>query len=336
MTTKDIARIAGVSQSTVSRALDNSPLISEKTRRRIQQIAEETGFQRNANARSLITQRSSTIALIYPDEGDQLSISQYFHVIHHTLQAAFAADGYDLILAHAQNPVTHQSEIKRLISAQKVDGLLLIDSNLEDTVLDFLHHSTVPCCFLDRYTDSPAANGITRIYADNRLGGYLMTQHLLSSGRKRILCLTAHTDGVDCALRCEGYQQALREAGRPVSTSDILYGDGSFVSGLQLVEQNSDQFRCCDAVFACSDMMAFGVITALRRFGISVPQDVAVGGYDDIPLSHLFEPHLTTIHQPLEQLCTLAYQQMMSLITDPSASPSDIILKPELIIRGSA
>ena len=134
MTTKDIARIAGVSQSTVSRALDNSPLISEKTRRRIQQIAEETGFQRNANARSLITQRSNTIALIYPDEGDQLSISQYFHVIHHTLQAAFAADGYDLILAHAQNPSTHQSEIRRLISAQKVDGLLLIDSNLEDAV----------------------------------------------------------------------------------------------------------------------------------------------------------------------------------------------------------
>lgn len=335
MTTKDIARIAGVSQSTVSRALDNSPLISEKTRRRIQQIAEENGFQRNASARSLITHRSHTIGLIYPNEGDQPSISQYFHVINHTLQTALAIAGYDLILAHPYHPVTKQSEIQRLISARKVDGLLLIDSNLDNASLQYLTRTSVPSVFLDRYTDSAAAHGIPRVYADNRLGAYRMTEYLLHSGRKHILCLTAHTDGVDCALRLQGYQDALSDAGRTITEQNVLYGDASFISGLQAVEQHLPLFQRCDAVFACNDMMAFGVLTALRRLGICVPQDIAVAGYDDIPLSSLFEPHLTTVHQPVEELCTIACQKLLSMLDTPSLTPSDVVLTPELAIRSS-
>lgn len=334
MTTKDIARMAGVSQSTVSRALNNNPNISPETTAKIRRIAEEHGFQFNANARSLSTSRTGTLGIVCPEESDDFSISQYFNALSRCLRRVSVQKSFDLIFTHAQNPIARQDEIQRLVTARKVDGLILIDAALRQETLDFLLESRFPSIFLDRYTPLEGAEDIGRVCADNRRGGFLAAEHLIRRNRHRIVCLTARTQGFDCELRLSGYKQALSEAG--LSPFRIFWGDGSFQSGFQAVTEHLDCFRQADAMFAHNDMMAFGAMSALTQAGLQVPDDIALVGYDDIELCSMFHPHLTTVHQPIQEMVELAYEQVSDLILqNKRRRKRDIILEPHLVVRES-
>jgi LacI family transcriptional regulator len=338
LTTKDIATLAGVSQSTVSRALNNSSLISEATRERILKIAREQEFEFNANARGLSTNKSNTIGVIFPDDYMDFGVNLYYGALHTQLRQTLEERDMDLIIAFQENRFTGADAIKRLIIRRKVDGLIIARSQIPAQTLTFLRNSHIPYVFLHFHQDSVNTGAVNQIYSDHYRGGYLATEHLIALGHRRILCVSAHvSEGEDeYEQRRRGYKAALSAHQIPLDEQLILYGDRSFQSGYHLIMQHTNLLSSVTAIFAHTDIMALGIIEALRMHQIRVPEDIAIVGYDDIELSSYFHPYLTTVHQPREEIAVLACERLLQLIeTKRSRRGKEIQVQPSLVIRES-
>ena len=338
ITTKDLARIAGVSQSTVSRSLNHSSLISEKTRNRILKIAEEQGFEFNASARSLTTNRCNTIGIIYPEDFMDFNANLYFGTFHGQLQQSLEQVNLDLLVAFANNRFSGASNVKKLIIGKKVDGLLIARSTLPPDTKLFLKSSKIPYVFLHHYLDDPDFEDADRVYTDHLRGGYLGTEHLLKLGHKRIMTITLKEyEGREYELRTEGYRLAHNHFGIQVDESLVIKGGSHyFQSGYDAIMQNKKSLKDITAVFAQNDMMALGVKEALTELSIRIPGDIAIVGFDDIEFCTYFKPHLTTIHQPREQMTKLACQRLLDRIESKRPMQAkDLKLQPTLVVRDS-
>ncbi len=338
ITTKDLALLAGVSQSTVSRSLNNSPLISEATRNRIWKIAEEQGFEFNANARSLITNRSNTVGIIYPEDFMDFNANLYFGAFHGQLQKSMEKAGLDLIVAFANNRFSNVSNIKKLIIGKKVDGLLIARPTLPREAKLFLKSTKLPYVFLHHFLDDPDFAEADKFYTDHLAGGYMATEHLLKLGHKKIATITVKNyEGKEYELRTEGYRTALNHFGIERNDKLIFQGGTSyFESGYHAVMNHKKGLKEISAIFAQNDMIALGAKEALNELGIGVPQDMALVGFDDIQFCTYFKPHLTSVHQPLAKMTELACQHLIEKIHSKSfLKPKDLKLQPSLIIRES-
>ena len=335
LTTKDIALLAGVSQSTVSRSLNNSPLISVETRRRVLQIAEEQGFEFNANARGLSTNRTNTIGVIYPDDYLDHDVSLYLGSLLTQLRKILEQWDLDLIVSFKENRKTGIDSIKRLVMRKKVDGLIIVHSQSDTSTLEFLEKSDIPFVFLHFYHNSGKVEGINQVYTDHFTGGYLGTEHLIKLGHRRILCVSADAEG-EYAQRRRGYQAALEHHKIAWDPALVLFGDRTFQSGYNLVLAHGDLFDSVTATFVHTDTMALGVMEGLKATGKRIPQDIAVVGYDDVELTAYFQPRLTTVHQPREELATLACERLVQLLSAKrSMRGKQIKVQPTLVIRQS-
>ncbi len=338
ITTKDLALLAGVSQSTVSRSLNDSPLISQSTKDRILKIAGEQGFEFNASARSLITNRSNTIGIIYPNDFMDYSSNLYFSTFHGQLQKSLEKENMDLIVAFANNRFSDASNIKKLIIGKKVDGLLIACTTLSSDTKLFLKSSRIPYVFLHHYPDDPDFEGVDKVYTDHLRGGYLATEHLLKRGHRKIATITTEEyEGQEYKLRTEGYRTAHHFYDREIDESLIIREGGCyFQSGYDGVMNHREIFRKATALFAQNDMVALGAREAFMELSIRIPQDIALVGFDDIELSTYFKPRLTTVHQPLEQMTQLACRHLLDRINSgKSGITKDVKLQPTLVIRES-
>ncbi|WP_094552063.1 LacI family DNA-binding transcriptional regulator [Petroclostridium xylanilyticum] len=336
ITTNDIAKIAGVSQSTVSRCLNNSSLVSEKTKKRIKKIAEELGFEFNANARSLSTSKTGTIGVIYPENFADFSINFYFSSLHNQLRESLEREDLDLIVAFSKNRFTGKNNIKKLITRKKIDGLIIVHSQLDDETLSFLNNSKVPFVFLHHYLSLDDSEDADVIYTDHFKGGYLATEHLIKLGHQKIMCISAVGEGDEFKLRTQGYKAALSNYNLSFDEQLLFYGDITFQSSYRIVKENVEKLKKISAIFAQTDMMALGAMEALRELHIEVPQDIALVGYDDIELSTCFKPYLTTIHQPREEISLLACERLIELLnSNKPIKKRKIAIQPKLIIRES-
>ncbi|MGI6467251.1 MAG: LacI family DNA-binding transcriptional regulator [Sphaerochaetaceae bacterium] len=335
ITTKDIARIAGVSQSTVSRCLNNSPLISKETREKVLKIADDLQFEFNASARSLSTSRTNTIGIIYPDDYIEFGVNLYFGSLHTQIREILEKENIDLIIAFKENRYTKTDTIKRLVSQRKVDGLIIALSDVDKKTIEFLTKSKIPYVFLHFHQISTNLNSVNQIYADHLYGGYVATKHLINLGHENIICISAN-GGYEFHLRREGYKKALQENNIKVKQEFLLYGDRTFKSGYNLVIDNFELIKSATAIFAHTDIMALGAIEALKERNVNVPHQISIVGYDDIELASYFTPHLTTIHQPREEIALLATNHLLDLIESKSVSKGEEIkIKPTLMIRDS-
>jgi len=335
LTTKDIALLAGVSQSTVSRSLNNSPHISVETKRRVLRIAEEQGFEFNANARGLSTNRTNTIGVIYPDDYLDYDVSLYLGSLLTQLRRILEQWDLDLIVSFKENRQTGIDSIKRLVTRKKVDGLIIVQSHTEASVLEFLQQSSIPFVFLHFYHNSGTVEGINQVYTDHFTGGYLGTEHLIKLGHRRILCVSADAEG-EYAQRRQGYQAALERHGIAWDPTLMLFGDRTFQSGYNLVLAYGDLFDSVTATFVHTDIMALGVMEALKATGKRIPQDIAVVGYDDVEVTAYFQPQLTTVHQPREELAALACERLIQLLSAKRGMRGkQIKVKPSLVVRQS-
>jgi len=336
ITSKEIALLAGVSQSTVSRSLNDSPLVSKKTKERIRKIAEEQGFAFNANARSLSTNKTDTIGIIYPDNFHDFSVNLYFSSLHNQLRESLERENLDLIVSFAENKFTKTNNIERLIKCRKVDGLIIVKSNIDNQTINYLKNSRIPFVFMHHFPNTAQLQDIDIVCTDHVRGGYLATEHLIKLGHSKIICISSLTETPEYELRTKGYKAALNDYNIPIDERLILYGGISFKSSYEAIKRSFDLFKHATAVFAENDIMALGVIEALREFGVSVPDDIAVVGFDDIEMSTFFKPYLTTIHQPREEIAMLTCHRLVELINSkrPSA-PRKIVIQPKLIVRES-
>jgi DNA-binding LacI/PurR family transcriptional regulator len=330
-TLDDIARLAKVSKSTVSRALNNSPLLNQQTRERIQAIAREHHFRINAPARNLRLRQSRAIAFVVPDYGSEFSETDDIFGMGMLggIGNALHTLGYDLLVIHVDphNTVWAQD----YLDSGRVDGFILMTSTMKPDVIKALVEMGDP--FIGWGAPVPNLKYCS-VCGDNISGGVQATQHLIRLGRKRIAFLGGPSDSLTVQLRLKGYVQALQDARRSLDPLLVTYGDYSFTSGLAAMQRLLEQSPDVDAVFANSDQMAIAAIRVIQECGKRVPENIAVIGYDDLPIALYNDPQLTTIRQDIPLAGKLLAQNLIQHLQ--TGAISNRMLPVELVVRKSA
>ena len=326
-----IARLANVSKSTVSRALNNSPLISQETTERVQAIAKEHNFRISAPARNLRLQRSHTIAFVapvyYPEffSAEDLFGLELLNGIGKGLYALH----YDLLIAHVDPHDTTWAQ--SYLDSGRADGFIILASNRRREDLKALIELEAP--FIIWGTPMPKYNYCS-VNGDNITGGALATRHLIQIGRQRIAFLGGPKDELTVQYRWQGYEDALQAAGRGVDPNLLAYGDYTHASGIAAMQRLLDQSPDLDAVFVNSDLMAIGAISAIQNSGKRVPEDIAVVGYDDLSIATYNNLPLTTIRQNFPLVGKLLAQNLIQYIQ--TGIVTNVTTPVELVIRQSA
>ncbi len=333
-TSFDIAYHAGVSQATVSRALRGSPLVSAETRRRIQAIAKQLNYKVDKNASNLRRQHSVTLALLLfedPTSDDSL-INPFFLSMLGSITRACARQGYDLLISFQQLSDDWHADYQ---DSHKADGLILLGygdyliarSKLEGLVEQGTH-------FVRWGAVVEGQPGVS-IGCDNNQGGRAITEHLLKLGRRDIAFIGDISAGCpEFSDRYRGYCTALREAGLPVNpATQVDAADSTETVGQRAMRQLLARGPRIDAVFAASDLMAIGAMRALEEAGLKVPRDVAVVGFDDIPVAGLTNPPLTTVAQDTKRAGELLVETLIHQIrNEPTHS---VMLPARVVVRRS-
>lgn len=323
----DVAEIAGVSRGTVSRVLNGQQWVSPSSRAAVEHAIRQTGYRVNQHARSLSTGRSNSVGFLITEPHQLLFEDPNFtHLLHHTAKYLASRDMPTVLLV-AGTP-EEQAQAGRYIADGHVDGVLLISSHLGSSIMTELAEAKVPTVACG--TPLGDENRIGFVSAEDRQGGYEMTRHLISKGRKRVAMITGPLDLPGGVLRLDGYKDALGEA---FDETLIAHGDYSRESGrkamMELIERRPD----LDAVFAANDLMAVGAMAILRDRGIRIPQDIAIGGFDDSGVADNAEVPLTTMRQPYDRIA----EEMVALLFQvmDGKAPTSKTLPVTLIERAS-
>ncbi len=313
-TSLDIAHLAGVSQPTVSRALRGSPAVNQETRKRILEIAERLNYKVDKNASSLRRQHSGTLALLFFEDPtpDDSAINPFFLSMLGAITRACAQRGYDLLISFQQLSSDWHADYE---DSNKADGLILLgygdyllaESRLQRLVAQGTH-------FVRWGAVLPGQPGVS-IGCDNHQGGHDITAHLLAQGRKRIAFLGhASNHYPEFFERWRGYADALRAAGIDADTALQADAISSEQSGVEAMGELLARGAAFDAVFASSDLIAIGAMQALHERGLKVPDDVAVAGFDDIPMAGFVNPSLSTVQQDTKVAGKILVESLIALV----------------------
>jgi DNA-binding LacI/PurR family transcriptional regulator len=326
----DIARIAGVSRATVSRALNGSKLLSPETRERIVDLARSMNYSINVAAQNLRLKQNRTIAVIVPfDPSTRQHLSDpFFLSLIGSIADALTARGLEMLLSRAD--VSGLEVATQCVDAGRASGIVLIGQwHLHDHLNELARRGVPFVVWGARMAEQAYAT----VGGDNSRGGELATTHLLQAGAKRVVFL-GDTGLPEIAERFHGYLRAHEHAGiKPIARlcRNTPFVQASIVADIEDLVNSRARF---DAIFAASDLMAMTAINALRRLGRSVPDDILVVGYDDIPLASFFHPALSTIRQPIES----AGEQLVESLLEQLAGhpPASRQLETDLIVRESS
>ncbi|MGW7088206.1 substrate-binding domain-containing protein [Streptomyces sp. BA2] len=330
-TIHDVAREAGVSRGTVSRVLNGGHYVSPSAQEAVNAAIRKTGYVVNRHARSLITGRSDSVGFLLTEPQERFFEDPNFNVLLRGCTQALAAHDIPLLLMLAGTP-DERRRIMRYITAGHVDGVLLVSSHSGDPVADELREAGVPLVACGKPIGQ--ASKVSYVAADDRDGARDMVRHLLSLGRRRVGTVTGPLDTPGGVDRLAGYREILTEAGIAVDERLVVSGDYSRAGGEAAATRLLDQAPDLDAVFVASDLMAQGVLTALHRAGRRVPEDIAVGGFDDSPAALTARPELTTVRQPWDRISAEMVRVLLAQLG--GEDPAAVILPTELVIRGSA
>ena len=330
LTLEDIAKQSGVSRSTVSRVVNNHPNVSEDVRKRVKEVINKTGYQPHAAARTLASQRSWMLGLVLPRSVSSFFADPYFPRLTQGIAQACNQYNYTLGLFLISTKEDEEAIFPRVSRKGLLDGILLQSDQLGDQLTDQIIQSKIPLVIIGR----PFYNkNVSYIDVDNVNGAFTAVSHLIRLGYQRIGTITGVSTRTVSVDRKEGYIKALTERGRNIDESLIVEGDFTEAGGYYAMQQLLPNKP--DAVFAASDIMAIGAMRALREAGLRVPEDIALVGFDDLPLATMPEPRLTTIRQPVYQFGVKAVEILLDLIENGIEPPRRIIMDTELIIRNS-
>ena len=329
-TMEDIARLANVSKSTVSRSLNNSPLVKQETKERIQAIAREYDFRINAPARNLSMRQSHTIALVTHAYYKDFSVEDLFYLeILGGITNALRDLGYELLIVCVDQCDTNWAQ--QYINSGRVDGFVLMTSSQKQKNAKTLVEMGAPFIVWG----VPLQNyNYCSVTGDNFNGGKLATEHLIHTGRQRIAFIGGSERDFEVQQRFLGYETALQEVGRSIKQHMLSYGDYSHESGIRAMKQLLEQAPNLDAVFVNSDLMAIGAINVIQDSGKRVPEDIAVVGYDDLSIAAYNNLPLTTIRQNIPLAGKLLAENLIQFIK--SGAITNATIPVELVIRKSA
>ncbi len=335
-TIRDVARESSVSIATVSRVFNNSPLVSDGTRERVRVAAERLGYWPNGIARSLITNRTHAIGVLLPDLH-----GEFFSELIHGIDQAARERGLHLLVARATSTAAELTAALRSMRG-RVDALIIMAPDREASAVLREHANQVPMVLLNCDVSVPGADCVS---VDNHAGARAIVRHLLAAGHRRIAIITGPLHNGDAGQRLEGYRDAMREAGL---SAEGLSGEGRAGEGLEFAGDFTEPSgyvaarRVLDhvprptAVFVANDHMAIGVLGALQDAGVDVPKDVAVVGFDDIPMARYLTPPLTTVHVDIFRMGQRAMGLLLERVVECGPlEPRKELLHTTLVVRGS-
>jgi LacI family transcriptional regulator len=332
LTLEEVGRLAGVSRSTVSRVINGHPSVREHVRERVWQVINDTGYQPHAAARSLVTRRTRIIGAIIPEAVMTLFVDPFFPLLLCGITETCNDHGYYLMLSLFNGPATQQELYRRLIHGGHLDGVIVASTRMDEPLIPTLLGDGVPFILVGRHSDSRAGY----VDVDNVGGSRMAVEHLIRLGHRRVATVTGPLNMASGEDRLAGYCQALEAHRMPMRDELIVEGDFTEASGAMGMQRLLAASPT--AVFAASDTMAIGALKALREAKLRVPEDVALVGFDDIPVAAALEPALTTVRQPIERLGSMAADLLLNLLENPpdTQGPAHrIILSAKLIVRDS-
>lgn len=327
---KELAIISGFSQSTVSRVINNHPNVNERTRKIIQDVIENTGYQPNTVARCLIGGRTRVLGLVIPMTYSSLFTDPFFSLLSQGISSTCTINNYTLMLWLIE-PDHEKRANDNILNNRIIDGIIVASNVIDDPLIGGLIDRGVPLVQVGR-NDCP---GVSSVDADNIHGAMQVVKHLVSIGRRQIATITGQMELYSGVDRLAGYKRGLVESSLPILDERIAFGNFTEESGYNQTKLLLAKSKF-DGLFVASDTMAFSAIQALHEAGLRVPEDVAVVGFDDIPAAAHNHIPLTTIRQPIQKMGSIAAQTLIDQLEQKDTSTARrIILPTELVIRDS-
>ena len=327
---KDIAKAAGVSHSTVSRALSDSPLITAETKAQIRRLAREMEYTPDARARSLVMGETRTVGIVVTTIADP-----FMAPVVQGIESAAYENGYSVILASANSDPTREIAAVEMLRGKRVDGVIVTASRVGALYQDHLGQIGVPVVLLNNHSEQ-SGRYLYTVTVDNQHGAHLATQHLIELGHRRIGYISGPASHSSNTGRMEGYRRALTQAGIPFASELVAPGDGKMEAGVQALPALMNLTERPTALFCYNDMTAIGVLRAARQLALDVPRDLSIVGFDDISFASFVNPPLTTVAQPQFEMGQQAMQMLLTRMSKSAQAPiSDVVIKGKLIVRES-
>src|SRR6476646_1743260 len=323
---KDVARLAGVSHSTVSRALRNSQRVNSETIERIRRIATESGYRASAVGRSLATRHTNTLGVVVTTITDAFAAE-----VVSGIEEAAATRGYSIFLANSGADPEREMRVVHTLDERRVDGIVVTASRVGALYVPMLSKMGVPIVLLNNQHPSEFAHSVMIANTDASAAA---TQHLIDLGHRRIAYVGDRNGRQSDTERFAGYRHALDSADLPFEPELVFHGDGNPENGMEGIGRLLALPHPPSAVFCYDDMTAIGALRQVRKLGLRVPDDISLVGFDDLPIVRYTDPPLTTVHQPMPQMGRLAMETLLDILAG-SNSTHNIKVPGELIVRES-
>jgi LacI family transcriptional regulator len=329
MNLEEIAKIAGVSRSTVSRVINNHPNVSRHTRDRVRDVIQEQHYHPNLAARSLVVQETHILSLVIPQAVTSTFTDPYFPMlIQSVMERAYELDYAVMLWVSNKMEDTHRYK-HRILRNSYFDGLLIAAAVNDDPIIPYLSQANFPFVIIG----PPPVQHLNYIDIDNENASEVAVLHLLNLGWERVATITGPMNLGSSVSRMRGYLNAFQRAGKPVDETLIVEGNYDEPSGYQAMRTLIE--RGANAVFCASDMMALGALRAIAECGLKSPDNIGIVSFDDLPVAAAATPPLTTIRQPIQALGSMAAQMLVDLLNGQARPPYQRILPASLIVRES-
>jgi len=323
----DVAEKAGVSIATVSKVINNTGRISEKTRKKVWSIMEELDYQPSAVASALSGKSTFTIGLTLPDLANP-----YFAEIARAIEDQGRKYGFNVFMCSTDNDAHKEEEYYQLFMKKRVDGIIMVSRDKQNVIVKKILSEKVPLVMIAReFFSAP----VTSVMVDDYYGGMQAGQHLLQQGHKRIAVIVENLTELGSKERLRGCSDATKEAEAELKPSYILEGGYTLDSGKAAMKELLELKKRPTAVFACNDVLAIGAIQAVRESGLRVPEDVSIVGYDNTILATIVDPPLTTVAQPMQEIGERSVALLVEQIQSKESVRQRVVLMPDLVIRHS-
>lgn len=328
-TLEEVAKLADVSRSTVSRVINDSPHVSPATRARVWEAIQASGYQPHAPARSLVTNRTHIIGLIIPEAVPILFTDPFFLLLIQGIAATCNDHRYHLMLSLFSERREREDPYHRIVGSGYLDGVIIASTTLDDPLVPRLREDGIPFVSVGRYPEQD----VSYVDVDNIGGARKAVEHLLQAGYQRIATITGPQRMIAGWDRLTGYREALESHELPVDGTLVAEGDFTEAGGRTAMQSLLPLEP--DAVFVASDTMALGALRALHGAGVSVPTDIAVVGFDDLPYAATTAPPLTTVRQPIRRIGSLAFEALLDIIDNGPEPTRRVVVPTELVVRAS-
>lgn len=324
-TLKDVCREALVSEATVSRVINNSPLVHERTRKRVLEVIKRLGYTPNAAARGLSRSKTDVIGVVF----HQISTG-FFAQVMAGIDTAARQNAYHILSAFTHGDLNPKKTYNRMFDETRIDGVIILDPTLDQNFLNKLKTYRRPIVMIQRDTEDPH---ISSISVGNRGGAYEAMKHLLGLGYKDLLVVRGPGGAQDAQLRLEGCQEALKESGLPEGACRYIDGNYAARDSLQAFRADRESHALPRAIFALNDTMALTILKELKDTGVGVPEQVAIVGFDGVDCAEYVG--LTTVETPMMELGEGAVRLFLQRMEAPDSKAEHVQIDTRLVIRST-